>query len=274
MNTPELSIIILNYKSEAFCHKCLESIAKNTPSAEYEIILVDNASRDGSLMNLRNKWKEKLPLRFVELVKNLGYGQGNEAGITLAKGRYIAVMNPDIEVHAGTFDGLLRYLKENEKVGLVAPKLILPNKKMQDSFRRFPSLPDMVIKRIGFLRKVFPKRIARFLMWNINLTVPTAVDWVVGAFFIARKDAWKKVGGFDPRYFLFLEDTDICRSLWSHGWQVVFHPQYSALHNHERLSETKGIFDFFRKKTVQIHAMSAFKYFWKWKGKPNPRNTK
>lgn len=255
----------------------MHAISQFPPSCPYEIIVADNASFPADDQSKEEwqeklaKWQQKLPLKPLFFAENEGYGRGNNRAVAAASGEYIAIINPDIEVTAGALDGLLSYLQENEKVGLVAPKLLSPDGTLQDSFRRFPSLPDLVIKRVALLRKVFSRRVQRFLMWNIDLTIPTAVDWVVGACMLIRREAWNQVQGFDPRYFLFLEDTDLCRKLWKAGWQVVFHPSYSVIHAEKRLSDTKSIFDFFRKKTVRSHTKSAFQYFWKWKRQKNPR---
>jgi len=262
-----LSLIILNYRSEKFCHQSLLSIQKFPPSVLYEIILVDNASADESFENLKKVWSETLPLKFLALPKNIGYGQGNAAGIALSQGEFIAIVNPDISVEKGVFDGLLDFLKTHEAVGLVAPRLLSPDGTLQDSFRHFPTFFDLFIKRLPLLKNIFAKRLQHFLMWDIDLEMPSPVDWVVGAFFVMRKKAYEAVGGFDPRYFLFLEDTDLCRSLWEKDWQVIFHPGFAVEHYHVRLSQGTSVFDIFRKKSLRIHFLSAIKYFWKWRGR-------
>ncbi len=262
----KLSIIILNFNSQDFTDKCLKSLAKFPLKSEYEILIIDNASKNNELEKIRQKWenKEHKNIKFIHSPKNLGYGQGNELAIKQAKGEYVAVINPDIEVNKNTLDGLLDFLDKNPKVGLVGPRLYYKNGSTQDSFRRFPVPIDLLIKRVNFLRKRFQGRMAKFLMWDVDFKKPIPVDWVVGAFFVMRKKAWEEVGGFDPRYFLFFEDTDICRTMWKKGWEVYYNPLYTAIHNHERLSETSGLLDIFCKKTVRTHIASGFKYFFKW----------
>lgn len=257
----KLSIIILNYRAEKFCSKALEALAKHPFKGEMEIILVDNGSGDGSIERLKQKWNQ---VRFVALSENLGYGRGNMKGVEIAKGDYLAILNPDVEVAARALDGLVAFLEAHKKAGLVGPRLFYPNNTTQDSFRRFPTFFDLIVKRVGFLRRFFGKRLQRFLLWDIDFSRPSKVDWVVGAFFVARRKAFLAAGGFDPRYFLFFEDTDLCRSLWNKGWEVWFNPLCSAVHHHKRLSDTAHPLDFLRKKTVRIHLASAFRYFWKW----------
>lgn len=262
----KLSIIILNYNSVDWTDKCLTTIAKHKPKVSYEIVVVDNASKKDELKEIEKKWQkgEHKNIVFIQSPSNLGYGQGNELGVKNSEGEYIAILNPDIEVKEDSLDGLLDFMEKNPKVGLVGPKLIYPDTTVQDSFRRFPSPLDITIKRIPWLRAKCPKRMANFLMWDIDFTKPSEVDWVVGAFFVARRKAWLEIGGFDKRYFLFFEDTDICRMMWEKGWKVYYNPLFSAIHNHERLSDTTSAWDYLKKKTVRIHIKSAFKYFWKW----------
>jgi len=262
-----ISIIIVNFKSEEFLEKCLKSIQKFPPKCSYEIIIVDNNSgtdpnKFGKIS--RNYISEK-NFKFIKSAKNLGYGQGNNLGVKKSKGDFIVILNPDIEIKKGTLDILLKFLQKNSTVGIVGPKLLYPDGKVQDSFRRFPNPPDLIIKRIGFLRKLFHKRMVNFLMWDNDFEKEIEVDWVVGAFMMIRKNAWNKVGGFDPRFFLFFEDTDLCKKMWQKGFKVYFNPHCEALHNHDRLSETSSLKDFFMKKTFRMHIISAAKYFFKWR---------
>lgn len=268
----KLSIIILNFRNEDFCNKCINAIQKSMfDSFEYEIVFVDNASNDGSFENIQEKWKKNQKIKFIKSNKNLGYGQGNELGIIETKGEYLLIINPDIEVFENTIKGLIEYLDNHKNVGIIGPRLLYSDGATQDSFRHFPRVFDIFIKRASFLKKLFHKRLAHFLMWNVDFTKPIEVDWIVGACFMTRKIAWEDVGGFDKRFFLFFEDTDLCRKMWTKNWKVVFNPNFKARHHHNRLSDTKNFIDIFRKKTVRIHIASAIKYFWKWMLKKNPR---
>ncbi|MCT4592161.1 MAG: glycosyltransferase family 2 protein [Candidatus Gracilibacteria bacterium] len=257
----KLSIIILNYKTGDFSQRCLKMLKKFPPDCEHEIILVDNASNDGSIEKLEQNWKDVI---FVKSNKNLGYGQGNELGIKKAKGKYIAILNPDIEIRKETLNTLVKFMDKHPKAGIVGPRLIYPNGKTQDSFRRFPRIFDLIAKRIKPLRKIFSARLRHYLMWNVDFRRPIKADWVVGAFFVARKKAWDKIEGFDKNYFLFFEDTDICRSMWENSYEVYYNPLTDALHNQKRLSETNSMMDIFKKPTVKIHIKSAYYYFKKW----------
>lgn len=267
----KLSIIIVNYRSFDDTDRCLKALQENPPSAPYEIIVVDNDSEQPEAeQEFLSRWKEKIT--YLESPTNLGFGQGNNFGAARARGEYLLCMNPDIEVWKKSLDEGIQYLDQEKRVGILGGQLRYPNGTIQDSYRNFPTVPDQFVKRIGFLRRqgFLRKRVSRYLMWEKDPSITEPVDWVVGGFLFVRKKAFDEVGGFDDRYFLFMEDVDLCRQMWKKGWQVVYNPKVSATHREERLS-AGGILDFFRKKTLRIHTSSALKYFWKYRFQNHPR---
>ena len=273
MKPIKISIIILNYNSAQLTEKCLEKLYNHESHHPFEIIVVDNNSSQEGITNLTEKWQIKENISFILSPKNLGYGQGNELGLKIARGEYLLILNPDVEVFPRAIDTLVEFLDKNSDVGLVAPQLMYKDGTIQDSFRKFPKPLDILIKRT-FLRKLkfFKKRLAHSLMWHKDPEKTEDIDWVVGACLLLRKEALKDIEYvFDKRFFLFFEDTDLCRRLWEKGWRVTYLPKAKATHYHERLSEG-GIFDIFRKKTLRIHIASSFKYFFKYAFRSNPRN--
>lgn len=267
----KLSIITVNYKSFADLGRCISALKKNAPKVPYEIIVVDNDSQqpEGEQKFLQ-EWGSQI--LYIRSPKNVGFGAGNDLGIRQAKGEYLLLVNPDVEIWENSAHQAIRFLDEHKEVGIVGGQLRYPNGAIQDSYRNFPSLPDLFIKRISFLRKqkFLRKRVSQYLLWNKDPSVTEPVDWVVGGFMFIRKKMYEDVGGFDQRYFLFMEDVDLCRKMWDHGYAVYYHPKVSATHREERLSGG-GIRDFFRKKTMRIHVKSAIQYFWKHKFKKSPR---
>ncbi len=263
------SIILLHvsldwWSNTQHAHNAIESIIKNPPACDFEIILVDNGSTQlADIDGLEERWKEHV--QFVRLSKNLGYGQGNHQGIQKAKGEYVCVMNPDAKMLPNAIDILASYLDNHPEAGMVGPKISNPNGTIQDTYRSFMGPFDWLLKRLRFLHKIpaIKKRMAEHLMWNINPTSPTEVDWLYGSFILMRKSMYDMSGGYDPRYFLFAEDMDLCRSFWTRGFRVVFVPEAQAIHGSKRLSGGS----FFRalfKKLSWIHLTSLIKYFLKW----------
>lgn len=151
------------------------------------------------------------------------------------------------------------------EVGVLGPKLVYPDGTVQDSCRRKMSFSDLVIKRT-FLRKlpVLKKRVAKYTMEDFDHKTVREVDLLVGACFMIPREVYAKVGGFDKRYFLFMEDFDLCREIAKLGKKVVYFPELEVTHNHKRLSGG-SIFQLLRKKVFWIHVSSALKYFWKWR---------
>lgn len=259
-----ITIVIVNYNDKEHTDTCIRTILRFPIQMDFHIVVVDNASIDGSVEYLRERWEESHKVSFIVQRKNIGFGRACNVAIEQSNGTYIAIVNPDVEVRNNTFNTLLDYLDYFPDVGIVGPQLQYEDGTVQDSYRTFPRLLDIIVKRT-FLRrmKIFQKRIRQYLMWDKDKNRIEPVDWLVGAFWIIRRSILKRTGVFDPRYFLFFEDVDLCRRVWLQGYKVVYVPATSALHHHTRLSEG-GIKALFTKKVVRIHVISAMKYLWKW----------
>jgi GT2 family glycosyltransferase len=266
----KLSICIVHYRQEKELGKFLESIFRFAPRCEFEVIVVDNSVRgeleSGSVdfETVKMRFHDKKNVQFIVSDRNLGYGRGHEVAVRESRGEYIALCNSDLEACEGSFDCLVEYLREHEEVGLVGPRLMHDNGSTQDSYRRFPCFLDHVVKKAG-LAAVFNKRMGRYLMWDKDPGVIEKVDWVVGAVMVMRRSVYKRVGGFDKRFFLFLEDTDLCREVGGLGLEVVYVAESIFFHHYRRLSERSS--SFLRNllhRTFWNHVASSLKYFWKW----------
>ena len=262
---PLLSIILLNYKGTTnHTITCVAELQNQTIIDQSEIIVVDNHSDDDSIGILRNRLGRYPNVRIVESRINLGYGGGNNLGSHYASGEFLLIMNPD--THPSTPDTLERLLTElqsDPSIGIGAPKLVFGDGTVRESSVRFPSPLDVIIKRTP-LKRVFPKRMDRYLQRDRVGTDPRDTDWIHGACFLTRTDTFQKIGGFDERFFLFFDDIDLCRRSWNAGLRVVYMPQIECRDHHLRLSGDT-LRDLFCKKTGRIHVQSALKYFWKWR---------
>ncbi len=258
--TPTLSIIILNYNSLKLTRRCVEVLGAEGRK-DMELIVVDNASAGHEAGQLR----ALLPwARVVANARNLGYGAGNNVGIRAARGEYVLILNPDVEIRWAEVEKMLAYAKAHCDVGAMGPQLKYPNSTIQDSYRRFPRLLDLLIKRthlhrVSFLRR----RMDHYLMYHVDPHTVQPVDWLVGACLLLPRAALEKAGLFDERFFLFMEDTDLCRRLWEAGYNVVYFPQAQAMHHHKRLSQSRSWRIVFNRNAWH-HLASAVKYFWKW----------
>ena len=263
---PLLSIIIVNYNHKYFPRMCVEAVLKSNTDFSYEIIVVDNKSEDESIDYLREADK-KGTIRLIESGANLGYGKANNLGVKHAKGEFIVISNPDIFVKQDTMQKMLDHLKKNKKIGILAPRLRYYNGKIQESCRRYMTFLDLVIKRTP-LKKIptFKKRLDHYLMNDFDHNKTQSVDLVTGAYFMMKKAVYDEVKGFDPRYFLFMEDYDLCLKVHKAGYQVVYFPETEAEHYHKRLSGG-NILGLLFHRVFWSHLKSSFQYFWKWRGK-------
>jgi GT2 family glycosyltransferase len=258
----DLSIIILDYKSKGLVRQCVKTIRLFAPKHSHEIIVVDNASGQGTGEMIRREFPE---VTMIDVPRNLGYAAGNNLGIARARGRYILILNPDITVRPGAIDALIEYMDAQTDIGVLGPRLVHPDGSLDVSCYRFPDPLIPAYRRTPLGRLPAGRRaLDRYLMNDFDHARTSDVDWLLGAVLMVRREALAKVGPLDDRYFLYFEDTDWCRRFWEAGYRVVYFAGVEMVHYHERLS-AKGnwVTGLFRKAT-RIHIASAVKYFRKW----------
>lgn len=260
----KLSITIVNYNQKYFPRLCVEALKKSKTDFEFEIIICDNNSVDESLDYLK-KAAEKGDIKLVEPGKNLGYGAGHNFAAKEANGKYILILNTDITVEHDTLQKMVDYLDAHKDVGMLGPKLVYHNGEVQKSCRRHFNFGDLFIKRT-FLRKMWPfkKRYEKYIMEDFNHRSTQDVDLITGAFMMIPRDLYEQVRGFDERYFLFMEDFDLCRKIEMAGKKIIYYPEAVATHYHKRLSDGNFLGLIF-KKVSWLHLSSAIKYHWKWR---------
>jgi len=260
----KLSITIVNYNQKYFPKICVEALKKSKTDFEFEIIVCDNNSHDESLDYLKEAHK-KGDIILVEPGRNLGYGSGHNFAARKAKGKYNLILNTDITVETDTLQKMIDYMEANKDVGILGPKLLYHNGHVQRSCRRHFMFVDLFIKRT-FLRKIWPfkSRYEKYVMEDFNHESTQTVDLITGAFMLMPKDLYDEINGFDERYFLFMEDFDLCRKVQGAGKKVVYYPEAKATHYHKRLSEG-SFFQLLFNKISWYHLASAFKYHWKWR---------
>lgn len=260
---PTITAIVLNYRTPRNVVTCVKALKKQTIADQVEIFIVDNHSEDDSIGVIRNRLSDIPDVHIFESAENIGYGRGNEIGMKRAEGKYILIINPDNELEETSLEKMVNEMDAHPDIGIIAPKLVHEDGTMRDSARAFPTVFDAVIKRT-FLSRYFPERMDRYLQREIDANQARDVDWVVGACILLRKDLIEKIGGFDPRFFLFFEDMDLCRRCKNAGFRVRYFPEAVAGDRKRRLSEG-GVLSIFFHKTGRIHIISGLKYFWKWR---------
>jgi len=259
-----ISIVILNYKQKGFVMSCLKSISEADWSGlTHEVIVTDNNSEDslGEILAWQNP-----DVKFIQNGANLGMGAGNNAGIKQAVGKYVVIMNPDTLAQRDTFQKLFAYMEAHDEVGVVGPMQLNPDQSIQDSCYRWHSFLTPLYRRTPLGRLAVAKRdTANFLMTDFDHKSIREVDWLLGSFLFCRKSALDEVGYFDDLFFLYFEDTDLCRRFWKGGYKVVYNPEVKIIHNHARQSAQTAWYKFFTNRTTRWHIASWLKYTWKWK---------
>ncbi len=264
MSAPLISAIILNYRTGRDAWKCADALLTQTIAEKMEILIVDNHSEDDSIGYLRNHVRAHPQVKIIEARENIGFGAGYNLGFRHAKGKYLLLNNPAKILAPDAAQKMVTMMEWDSSIGILGPKLTHDDGTVRDSYRSFPTPLDVLIKRTS-LRSRFSKRMGRYLQWDRNPDVPGETDWVIGGCLMMCKDLCDQLGGFDERFFLFFEDTDLCRRCWKAGKKVVYFPDAHAMDRKRRLSEG-GVLSLLFTRTGRVHIASAMKYFWKWRG--------
>ena len=221
----KLSIIVINYNTKDLTLKCIDSIfkeyKKEIENGSFELILIDNASPDGSGKKLLDLFKNKNGITFIESKENLGFGGGNNKAAKIARGEYLLFLNSDTEVLDGGLLGMIEFLGKNERTGILGARLENIDGSNQKSAVKFYNLPNLFLMLLGFERfgllRTSPAKISR-------------VDWVSGASLMIRNDLFEKLGGFDKNLFMYIEDMELCYRAQKANFDVFFYPNIKIVH--------------------------------------------
>lgn len=259
---PQLSIIIVNYNVKEFVKNLLYSLEKALSSFSSEIIIVDNASSDGSVDDIKSKFPN---VTLIANEKNVGFGKANNQGLEIAEGKFIVLLNPDTIVREDTFTKLIEFMENNNDAGMVTCKVLNPDGTLQLACRRsFPG-PWTSFTKVTGLSKLFPKSrlFARYNLTYLDENKVNEVDAVSGSFMMFKKEVYEKVGGFDPRFFMYGEDLDLCYRVKSNGYKVYYVPVTEIIHykgestKRSSLDETKIFYEAMH-LFVEKHFSSSF----------------
>ncbi len=241
---------------------CLNAIRENLPSLDYEIIVVDNNSEDNIQQFLESQFPD---VRFISSSTNLGMGGGNNLGIREARGDYILILNPDIFVYDNAIIKLLDHLKANPDIGLIAPRLLNGDKTLQYTAYRWHRFFTPIVRRTFFGKISFGKReLSRFLITDWDHLDIREVDWIQGSCILLPKKVFDEVGLFDDKFFMYFEDTDLCRRIKKHNYKNVYYADAEVIHLHSRQSGG-GVLQVVFNRLTRTHIISWFKYLWKWR---------
>jgi len=226
---PALSVVIVNYNCKTFTIDCLRSVFAQSYDFALEVIVVDNASHDGSVEDIPTAFPQ---VRFVSLAENVGFGRGCNCGATLATAPYILLLNPDSVVRPDTIRNLMRFAKDHPDAGIWGGRTY-NGKGVLDpsSCWRFPT-PWSTFCIVAGLARAFPKS-PRFNAegyggWQRDSV--REVDVVTGCLLLVERSLWDKLGGFDPVYFMYSEEVDLCRRARDLGARPLISPDVEVVH--------------------------------------------
>ena len=217
----DLSTIVLSWNTAALLADCLRTIPDGARDLTYEVIVVDNASTDGSADLVTAEFPD---VKLIRNRENVGFTRGNNQGMAASSGRYVLLLNSDTLVKPQALTRLVAFMDQQAEAGAVCPRLLLSDGKPQAfAFGGDPSI-GYLIKR-GLNRLLLSRPIHDWRTTQIQ-----AVDWVSGACLLVRRTVIDQVGGLDENIFMYFEDADWCRRIRQAGWQVMFNPQIEIVH--------------------------------------------
>ncbi len=225
----DLSIIIVNYNVKEFLENALLSIRKAIEGISAEIFIVDNASEDGSVEMVKQKFPE---VNLIANGENVGFAKANNQALKLAKGKYVLLINPDTIVQEDTFKVLISFLDSHPECGMVGCKVLNPDGTLQLACRRSFPTPWVAFTKMVGLSNLFPKSKV-FAKYNLTYLDPgevTEVDAVSGSFMMIRREVYEQVGGLDEEFFMYGEDLDWCYRIKKAGWKIYYVPYTQIIH--------------------------------------------
>lgn len=256
----DLSIIIVNWNTKNYLEQCLESVFEHAKGIEYEVFVIDNASTDGSVQVVKEKFPQ---IKLIENKENVGFARANNQAIKKAQGEFICLLNPDTLIIDSSIAKMLNFIKQHNEAGVVGAKLTDSNGKWDRGWGKFPTITSEIIP--GSMHKIFlPKR-------NIEIgqNEHIDVDWVGGAALIFRSSIVQNGTLLDENFFMYSEETDFCYRVKNLGYKVygllntkiVHFQNKSARQNVKsaRVQMFKGKFKFFKKNKNYVQAL-IFKF--------------
>jgi GT2 family glycosyltransferase len=222
---PDVTVIVVSYNTAHLLDRLFAALAAARAALKLQVIVVDNASRDNSLEILRTHYPH---VELIENRTNLGFGRANNQALPRARGRYVLLLNTDAFVSPDTLQKTVDFMNSHPKTGVLGVKLVGPDGSLQPSCRYFPTPWNVFLFTTG-LNHFFPgTRLVDDMSWDHASL--RECDWVPGCYYLVRSEVIKRVGLFDPRYYFYYEEVDLCRRVRQAGWSVTYYPFTQVVH--------------------------------------------
>ncbi len=225
---PDISVIVVNWNAKKYLEQCIQSILNCSESSDIEIIVVDNASSDGSPEFIRENFPD---VKLICNTENLGFARANNIGFNHSRGKYLFLINSDVVAYPNCFKTMVDYMDRHPEIGLLGPRILGTDNNVQRSCMGYPSLWNTFCRAI-VLDNIFPhsELFSGFMMKYWAHDSIKAVDVINGCFWAVRRKAIEEVGLLDEDFFMYGEDMDWCKRFNNAGWNVVYFPLAEALH--------------------------------------------
>lgn len=231
----DLSIIVVSWNTRDLLAQCLDAIFAYPPRCEIEVWVVDNGSKDGSAEMVRKQFPQ---VRLIENPENAGFARANNQAIQKSDGKYVLLVNSDATVKPNALSSMVSFLDQHHDGGIAGGKLEGSEGAFQSSFNDFPSLFSQFLILSGMAQRFFGPYFPSHGPKDSQQA--REVDWVGGAFLIARREAIDEAGLLDEDYFMYGEEMDWCYRMWRNGWKVYFVPDACAIHLGGQSSKAAG----------------------------------
>jgi GT2 family glycosyltransferase len=224
----KLSVVIICWNDLGVIRECLRSIYQGTHSIEFEVLVSDNGSADGSVEFIRNNYPA---VRVLENRANLGFAKGNNVGVRASGGDYVLILNPDTIIHEGALDRFVEFADKHPEAGAFGCQVLNPDGTYQVSARLFPTVwrywvSALGLKKLANLSSLF--LFEEYPHWHGETERP--IDWQSGCCVMFRGDLLRSLRGFDEQFFYHFEEVDLCRRVWSAGSPILFTPEAVITH--------------------------------------------
>jgi len=224
----DVSIIVVNWNTREITCDCLKSLYEQTQDILFEVVVIDNASIDGSVDMIKNKFPEVF---LIENTGNRGFAAANNQGMAIAKGRYVLLLNSDTIILDNAIAKTVSFADEHPEAAVVGCRVLNPDRSLQPTCFMFPSILNWLIF-VTYLYKLFPQSRffgrERMTWWDRNDT--REVDVVTGCFMLVRREAIDQVGAMDEQFLMYAEETDWCYRFMKTGWKNIFYPAAHIIH--------------------------------------------
>jgi len=252
----DIGVIIVDYQSDPLLDEALTALSESSSIDRLKVVVIENKPSGE-----HGKPPNNLDIQFFSQEENLGFGRAVNLARRMLKTPFFFVLNPDVQIFPDTLSVLHEHILSHPEIGVVVPKLLNTDGSVQLSVRTFYSL-SIILFRKSFLGKLYPNHtsLRKHLMADWDHASIKEIDWALGACMLIRAEAVGKEI-FDPRFFLYFEDVDLCLRLKKTGWKVVYHPEAVAIHAHRQKSRKV----FFSRANFE-HFKSWIKFMLKYKG--------